>query len=61
MNEAAGKTAPITGGVSGLGLAMAHSFAAGMKVASADIEGGELAKAETELLWLVARGLGWRN
>ena len=50
MKEVAGKTAFITGGASGLGLAMAHSFAAaGMKVAIADIEEGALAQAEAEL------------
>lgn len=39
MKEVAGKTAFITGGASGMGLAMAHSFsAAGMKVVIADIE-----------------------
>lgn len=39
MKEVAGRTAFITGGASGMGLAMAHSFsAAGMKVAIADIE-----------------------
>jgi len=39
MEQVAGRTAFITGGASGMGLAMAHSFsAAGMKVAIADIE-----------------------
>ena len=39
MKDVAGKTAFITGGASGMGLAMARSFAgAGMKVAIADIE-----------------------
>ena len=50
MRDLAGKTAFITGGASGLGLAMAHSFcAAGMKVAIADIEQAALHKAEAEL------------
>jgi NADP-dependent 3-hydroxy acid dehydrogenase YdfG len=39
MKDVAGKVAFITGGASGIGLAMAHSFsAAGMKVVIADIE-----------------------
>ena len=39
MKEVAGKTAFITGGASGIGLAMARSFAgAGMNVAIADVE-----------------------
>ena len=50
MKDVAGKTAFITGGASGLGLAMAHSFcAAGMRVAIADIEQAALEKAEAEL------------
>ena len=50
MQDLAGKTAFITGGASGLGLAMAHSFcAAGMRVAIADIEQAALEKAEAEL------------
>ena len=50
MRDLAGKTAFVTGGASGLGLAMAHSFcAAGMKVAIADIERAALHKAEAEL------------
>ena len=50
MRDLAGKTAFITGGASGLGLAMAHSFcAAGMKVAIADIEPAALQKAEAQL------------
>lgn len=48
MMDVAGKVAFITGGASGLGLAMAQSFsAAGMKVAIADIEEGSLAAAAT--------------
>ena len=43
MRDVAGKVAFVTGGASGLGLAMARSFtAAGMKVAIVDIEEGEL-------------------
>ena len=50
MQEVTGRTAFITGGASGLGLAMAHSFcAAGMRVAIADIEQAALDKAEAEL------------
>ena len=50
MKDVAGKAAFITGGASGLGLAMAHSFcAAGMRVAIADIEQAALEKAEAEL------------
>ncbi len=43
MKDVAGKVAFVTGGASGLGLAMARSFsAAGMKVAIADIEDSAL-------------------
>lgn len=46
MKSVAGKVAFVTGGASGLGLAMARSFvAAGMKVAIADIEQAALATA----------------
>ena len=46
MREVAGKVAFVTGAASGLGLAMARSFAAaGMKVALADIEEDALARA----------------
>ncbi len=49
MREVAGKTAFITGGASGMGLAMARSFsAAGMKVAIADIEQGSLDAVQAE-------------
>lgn len=49
MKEVAGKTAFITGGASGLGLAMARSFTgAGMKVAIADIQDDALAAAKEE-------------
>ena len=51
MRDVTGKTAFITGGASGMGLAMARSFAkAGMKVVIADIEQAALdaAKAEFE-------------
>ena len=50
MREVAGKVAFITGGASGIGLAMARSFAAaGMKVAIADIEEQALAQAAASL------------
>ena len=50
MRDLAGKTAFITGGASGLGLAMAHAFgAAGMNVMLADIETEPLARAVAEL------------
>ena len=50
MQDLAGKTAFITGGASGLGLAMAHAFgAAGMNVMLADIETEPLARAVAEL------------
>lgn len=46
MRDVAGKVAFVTGGASGIGLAMARSFcAAGMKVAIADIEEQALARA----------------
>lgn len=49
MKQVAGKVAFITGGASGLGLAMARSFtAAGMKVAIADIEETALQAARVE-------------
>lgn len=50
MEDLKGKTAFITGGASGLGLAMAHAFGeAGMQVMLADIEEAPLAKAVAEL------------
>lgn len=49
MKEVAGKVAFITGGASGLGLAMARSFTgAGMKVAIADVEDEALESANVE-------------
>ena len=49
MRAVAGKTAFITGGASGIGLAMARSFsAAGMKVVIADIEQAALDTAQNE-------------
>ncbi|MYD43533.1 MAG: SDR family NAD(P)-dependent oxidoreductase [Gammaproteobacteria bacterium] len=49
MKDVAGKTAFITGGASGMGLAMARSFAgAGMKVAIADIEASALTAVAEE-------------
>lgn len=50
MHDFEGKVAVITGGASGLGLAMAKRFgAAGMKVVIGDIETGALADAEAAL------------
>jgi NAD(P)-dependent dehydrogenase (short-subunit alcohol dehydrogenase family) len=50
MEDLKGKTAFITGGASGLGLAMAHAFGeAGMQVMLADIEEAPLMKAVAEL------------
>ena len=50
MKDVAGKTAFVTGGASGIGLAMARSFAAaGMKVAIADIEESALEAAVASL------------
>jgi NAD(P)-dependent dehydrogenase (short-subunit alcohol dehydrogenase family) len=49
MKDVVGKVAFITGGASGLGLAMARAFTgAGMKVAIADIEDNALAAAKQE-------------
>ena len=49
MREVAGKTAFVTGGASGMGLAMARSFAkAGMKVVIADIEQAALDAVQAE-------------
>ena len=49
MRDVTGKTAFITGGASGMGLAMARSFAkAGMKVVIADIEQAALDAAQAE-------------
>src|SRR5579863_9272210 len=46
MRELAGKTAFVTGGASGIGLALGRAFAeAGMRVMLADIETGALAEA----------------
>jgi NAD(P)-dependent dehydrogenase (short-subunit alcohol dehydrogenase family) len=50
MNNLEGKTAFITGGANGIGLAMAQAFLAeGMKVAIADVDESALADAETAL------------
>ena len=49
MKDVTGKVAFITGGASGMGLAMARSFsAAGMKVAIADIEQAALDRVQAE-------------
>ncbi|MBW2241283.1 MAG: SDR family NAD(P)-dependent oxidoreductase [Deltaproteobacteria bacterium] len=60
MKDLAGKVAFVTGGASGIGLAMARSFsAAGMKVAITDIEQaaldqvkGEFARSDAEVIHL---------
>ncbi len=60
MQDLKGKTAFITGGASGLGLAMAHAFGeAGMQVMLADIERAPLdaALAELEGRQIRAKGL----
>jgi NAD(P)-dependent dehydrogenase (short-subunit alcohol dehydrogenase family) len=50
MREFSGKTAFITGGASGIGLAMAEAFAeAGMNVMLADVEQGALDRAQKDL------------
>src|SRR5690242_7072202 len=50
MRDFDGKTAFVTGGASGIGLAMARAFAeAGMKVMLADVEAADLEKALQEL------------
>jgi NAD(P)-dependent dehydrogenase (short-subunit alcohol dehydrogenase family) len=50
MRELAGKTAFVTGGASGIGLALGHAFAqAGMKVMLADIEAAALQTAVESL------------
>ncbi len=50
MQELAGKTAVVTGGASGMGLAFARRFAAaGMHVVIADVEEPALAAAEAEV------------
>lgn len=49
MKDVAGRTAFVTGGASGMGLAMVRAFAAaGMNVAVADIEEPALARVEAE-------------
>jgi NAD(P)-dependent dehydrogenase (short-subunit alcohol dehydrogenase family) len=50
MRELSGRTAFITGGASGIGLALGHAFAkAGMKVMLADVEAGALEQAVSGL------------
>jgi NAD(P)-dependent dehydrogenase (short-subunit alcohol dehydrogenase family) len=59
MQDLTGKTAFITGGASGIGLAMAKVFGReGMKVMLADIEAGPLAAAVEELRGLQVRAEG---
>jgi len=50
MEELSGKVAVVTGGASGIGLALAHAFAgAGMRLVLADIEADALDKAVADL------------
>jgi NAD(P)-dependent dehydrogenase (short-subunit alcohol dehydrogenase family) len=50
MDQLEGKTAVVTGGASGIGLALAHAFAAeGMRVVLADVEEGALADTRDEV------------
>jgi NAD(P)-dependent dehydrogenase (short-subunit alcohol dehydrogenase family) len=50
MQELTGRTAFVTGGASGIGLALGHAFAgAGMNVMVADIEAGALDAAVSNL------------
>jgi len=59
MRDLSGKVAFITGGASGIGLAMAKAFGrAGMQVMIADIEAAALAKAVDELRGLQVRTEG---
>jgi NAD(P)-dependent dehydrogenase (short-subunit alcohol dehydrogenase family) len=59
MRDVAGKVAVVTGGASGIGLAMAKRFAAEqMKVVLADVEEPALAAAEKELRELGAEVMG---
>jgi NAD(P)-dependent dehydrogenase (short-subunit alcohol dehydrogenase family) len=52
MQHLAGKVAVVTGGASGIGLAMARRFAAeGMRIVLADIERPVLARAGEDLAW----------
>ena len=61
MRDFAGKTAFITGGASGIGLALGRAFAeAGMKVMLADVEAGALEKALQSLSNYGNRMLGVR-
>ena len=62
MQDLEGKVAVITGGASGLGLAMARRFgAAGMKVVIGDIETGALADAEASLHTAGVEAIGRRS
>lgn len=61
MDELQGRTAFITGGASGIGLATAHALGAeGMNLVIADIEEGPLAIAESELVEAGYPALGVR-
>ncbi|HMO54681.1 MAG TPA: SDR family NAD(P)-dependent oxidoreductase [Tepidiformaceae bacterium] len=62
MQEFAGKVAVVTGGASGIGLAMAHRFAdAGMNIVLGDIEAEPLAMAEAALAAKGAKVLAHRT
>ena len=59
MDELTGRVAVVTGGASGIGLAMAERFAAeGMRLAIADIEQGALDAAAKQLAGHRHRGAG---
>src|ERR1700686_2999761 len=61
MRELAGKTAFVTGGASGIGLALGRAFAeAGMKVMLADVEAGALGQALHNISNPGNRGRGTR-
>lgn len=62
MEEFAGRTAVVTGGASGIGLAMAQRFAAaGMNIVLGDIESEPLAMAEAAIAKLGAKVLAQRT